>query len=99
MGAKSACVTRATMISKVLFFVLASGFASDALFVSDLYPFGAQNGDTQLPTQDQEDISSMEIKLNTAVKFFDREYKSIFVSFPVGHLDFRSLWTQKFGVL
>ena len=53
---------------------------SNGLFVSQLYPFGSQNGDIELPAQIEEDVSSSEIRLNTPVKFFDREYKSIFVS-------------------
>ena len=53
---------------------------SKGLFVSDLYPFGTSWGDTVLENQNTEDISSQEIKLNTSVKFFDRNYDSIFVS-------------------
>ena len=62
----------------VLFSFLISG--SKGIFVSDLYPFGTTWGDTVLDTQNFEDVSSQEIKLNTSVKFFDRNYDSIFVS-------------------
>ncbi len=55
-------------------FVISSG-----LTLSDLYPFGARNRDLSLPS-DIEDISSPEIGLNTTIKFFNREYESIFVS-------------------
>ena len=62
----------------LLFSFLISG--SKGIFVSDLYPFGTTWGDTVLDTQNLEDVSSQEIKLNTSVKFFDRNYDSIFVS-------------------
>ena len=62
----------------VLFSFLISG--SKGIFVSDLYPFGTTWGDKVLDTQNLEDVSSQEIKLNTSVKFFDRDYDSIFVS-------------------
>ena len=52
----------------------------NTLYVSELYPYGISNGDKTLPTSNQEDISSQEIKLNTSIRFFDRDYDSIFVS-------------------
>ena len=56
-------------------------FAASANAISrgDLYPFGRPAGDNQLPS-DSEDVSTPEISLNTTVKFFSREYWSIFVS-------------------
>ena len=53
---------------------------SQGIFVSDLYPFGTSWGDKVLLTQNIEDVSSQEIKLNVSVNFFDRNYDSIFVS-------------------
>ena len=53
---------------------------TQGIFVSDLYPFGTSWGDKVLENQNIEDISSQEIKLNTSIKFFDRNYDSIFVS-------------------
>ena len=53
---------------------------SKGIFVSDLYPFGTTWGDKVLDTQNLEDVSSQEIKHNMSVKFFDRNYDSIFVS-------------------
>ena len=52
----------------------------NGLYVSDLYPFGLTNGDQKLSTDYDEDTSSPEIKLGTNVKFFSREFGSIFVS-------------------
>ena len=52
----------------------------NGLYVSDLYPFGIANGDQKLSTEYDEDTSSPEIKLGTNVKFFSREFGSIFVS-------------------
>ena len=49
------------------------------LFVSQLYPFGNQYGDIALPN-DMEDFSSPEIKLQTPINFFQRQYQSIFVN-------------------
>ena len=49
------------------------------LFVSQLYPFGNQYGDIALPN-DIEDFSSPEIKLQTSINFFQRQYQSIFVN-------------------
>ena len=53
---------------------------SKGILLSDLYPFGTTWGDTVLDTQNLEDVSSQEIKHNMSVKFFDRNYDSIFVS-------------------
>ena len=52
----------------------------NGLYVTDLYPFGLTNGDQKLSTDYDEDTSSPEIKLGTNVKFFSREFGSIFVS-------------------
>ena len=46
---------------------------------NDLFPYGSPSGDDRLPP-DTEDISSPEINLNTPVKFFSREYGSVYVS-------------------
>lgn len=53
---------------------------TNAISVTDLYPFGTRYGDKVLANQNQEDISSQEIKLNTTVQFFSRSYTGIFVS-------------------
>lgn len=53
---------------------------TNAISVSDLYPFGTHYGDKVLANHDQEDISSQEIKLNTSVQYFSRSYSAIFVS-------------------
>ena len=45
----------------------------------ELFPYGPQAGDQQLPPN-KEDVSSQEISLNTHIKFFGREYGSIYVS-------------------
>ena len=52
---------------------------SEALFISQLYPYGSQFGDQMLPN-DVEDVSSSEIKLETSIKFFKRNHQSIFVN-------------------
>jgi hypothetical protein len=41
-------------------------------------PFGSAAGDSRLPS-DSEDISSAEVPLSTNVKFFAREYGSVYV--------------------
>ena len=46
---------------------------------SDLFPFGSRSGDSRLPA-DTEDVSSPEVALGVNVKFFGRDYESIFVS-------------------
>ena len=48
----------------------------------DLFPFGEPQGDKKLPS-DNEDVSSAEIALSTNVKFFSRQYGSIYVRFVV----------------
>ena len=54
-------------------------YLQKGLFVSQLYPFGNQYGDIALPN-DMEDFSSPEIKLQTPINFFQRQYQSIFVN-------------------
>ena len=49
-----------------------------SLRLSEFYPYGDAYRDQSLPS-DVEDISSPEIRLNTSIKFFNREYGSIFV--------------------
>jgi len=52
--------------------------SSSALSSSDLFPFGASSEDSSLAAG-AEDVSSSEVALNVPVKFFDREYGSIYV--------------------
>jgi hypothetical protein len=49
--------------------------------VSELYPYGSVFGDKRLPEY-MEDVSSPEVKLTTPVKFFRREYDTIYVNSP-----------------
>ena len=52
----------------------------------DLFPFGRDSGDDSLyagTDGDAEDVSSAEIPLATNVRFFGRDYGSIFVSVSV----------------
>ena len=49
----------------------------------ELFPYGPQAGDQQLPPNN-EDVSSKEISLDTHIKFFGREYGSIYVSYLNG---------------
>ena len=46
---------------------------------NDLFPFGPPAGDSRLAA-DAEDVSSPEVDLGTTVKFFGREYSTIYVS-------------------
>ena len=68
------------VLARLILSVLLWGQFCQGLYVSDMYPFGEAYSDTKLSTEYDEDISSAEIKLGTNVKFFSREYKSIFVS-------------------
>nr|XP_040583540.1 nidogen-like [Lepeophtheirus salmonis] len=52
---------------------------TQSLSESELVPFGRSYGDQSLP-KDVEDISSPELELDVNVKFFGREYGSIFVN-------------------
>ena len=51
---------------------------------SELYPYGLSAGDTKLEAtkleNENEDISSNEIKLKTNIKFYSNEYGAIYVS-------------------
>ena len=67
------------VLARLILSVLLWGQVCHGLYVSDMYPFGEAYSDTKLSTEYDEDISSAEIKLGTNVKFFSREYKSIFV--------------------
>ena len=74
------CKNKMAVLARLILSVLLWCQVCHGLYVSDMYPFGEAYGDTKLSTEYDEDISSAEIKLGTKVKFFSREYKSIFVS-------------------
>ena len=74
------CKNKMAVWARLIFAVLLFSQVN-ALYVSDMYPFGEAFSDTKLDTEYDEDISSAEIKLDTNVKFFSREFSSIFVSF------------------
>lgn len=67
-----------------LLFLLVLASEVRSLPKDQFYPFGANHGDAHLP-KDVEDVSSPEVKLKTAIKFFTREYVGIYVSsmFPL----------------
>ena len=73
------CKNKMAVLARLILSVLLWGQVCHGLYVSDMYPFGEAYSDTKLSTEYDEDISSAEIKLGTNVKFFSREYKSIFV--------------------
>ena len=56
----------------------------NAVEKSELYPYGLSAGDTKLEAtklgNENEDISSNEIKLKTNIKFYSNEYGAIYVS-------------------
>ena len=80
------------VLARLILSVLLLGQVSHGLFVSDMYPFGQAYSDTKLDTEYDEDISSAEIKLGINVKFFSREYRSIFVSLNIDFLSSRNLY-------
>ena len=80
------------VLARLILSVLLLGQVSHGLFVSDMYPFGQAYSDTKLDTEYDEDISSAEIKLGTNVKFFSREYRSIFVSLNFNFPSNRNLY-------
>ena len=51
---------------------------SHGLRKDELFPYGPTSGDEQLPPN-SEDVSSQEIALDTHIKFFGREYGSVYV--------------------
>ena len=63
----------------ILFLISIVPISIHSLRHDQLIPFGRNAGDDHLP-RDVEDMSSPEINLNINVKFFSREYGSIFVS-------------------
>ena len=86
------CKNKMAVLARLILSVLLLGQVSHGLFVSDMYPFGQAYSDTKLDTEYDEDISSAEIKLGTNVKFFSREYRSIFVSLNFNFPSNRSLY-------
>lgn len=74
--------TTSNMVAIAHFFVLFASFSlGSGLFMSELYPFGLKYGDTALPAN-IEDVSSPEFRLNTTIKFYGRQYSSIYVRHP-----------------
>lgn len=51
---------------------------SDSLPLSQFFPYGVSNGDTALPSND--DGGSGKITLSTPFQYFDRYYRSLYVS-------------------
>lgn len=56
---------------------------SFGLTVSDLYPYGPQNGDRETARLD--DGGSGQIDLNSTFKFFGRNYTKLFVSIYIAY--------------
>ena len=52
--------------------------ACSSLSMSEFYPYGVGNGDTELPAND--DGSSREIPISILFPYFDRNHDSLFVS-------------------
>ena len=79
----------------LLFCLLGCVNLSRGVRSNDLFPFGSPAGDERLPA-DAEDISSPEVSLATNVKFFDREYGSIYVSIVDKHHEWTLFYTLLF---
>lgn len=54
--------------------------SSAAIEIDDFYPFGQENGDSQLEKADDEFKDSQTISLSSSFEFFRQQFKFVYVS-------------------
>ena len=80
----------AFLITRILFACGQIVFLTEALVLPNFYPFGTNEGDQSVPSND--DNNSGEVQLSIPFPFFDEYQKSLFVSIAQFNVSFKTVY-------